>query len=170
MGELLHFIPKYVPGYEQSQLTCVSPMLGVRESRRCVGEKTLVNESVLKGEIPEDTVALCGYNIDIHHGKDEGSELYIVRRGYGIPYGVMVNRRVDGLLFTGRLISVDRDAYGSTRIMSTCMALGEAAGCAAAQCVSLGRSPLDVDIDRLRETLRGQNAILEVVQHDPENI
>ena len=169
MGELLHFIPKYVPGYEQSQLTCVSPMLGVRESRRCVGEKTLTSKSVLEGEIPEDTVALCGYNIDIHHGRDEGSELYIVQRGYGIPYGVMVNRQVDGLIFTGRLISVDRDTYGSTRIMSTCMALGEAAGCAAAQCVSTGRSPADVDVVRLRETLRSQNAILEV-QHDPEDL
>lgn len=165
MGELLHFIPNYVPGYQNSQLSAISPMLGVRESRRCIGMKTLCHESILKGEVPADTVALCGYNIDIHHGNDEGSELYIVERGYGIPYGTMVSERVDGLLFTGRLISVDRDTYASTRIMSTCMALGEAAGCAAAMCVQDGQRPTELDTDALRERLRAQNAILEV-QHD----
>lgn len=165
MGNLLDFISKYVPGYENSRLSCISPMLGVRESRRCIGMKTLRHESILSGEVPEDTVALCGYNIDIHHGNDEGSELYIVERGYGIPFGTMVSERVDGLIFTGRLISVDRDTYASARIMSTCMALGEAAGSAAAMCAASGNRPADMDIEALRERLRAQNAILEV-RHD----
>ena len=162
MGELLAFIPKYIPGYEHSELSNVSPMLGVRESRRFVGQKTLTSDAVLRGEIPDDTVALCGYNIDIHHGNDEGSELYIVQQAYGIPYGTMVNDQVDGLLFTGRLISVDRDTYASARVMSTCMALGEAAGCAAALCAREHTSPSKLDVQRLRALLRAQNAILEV--------
>ncbi len=165
MDKLLGFIPKYVPGYENSRLSGISPLLGVRESRRCIGMKTLCYDSILKGEVPEDTVALCGYNIDIHHGSDEGSELYIVERGYGIPYGTMISERVEGLIFTGRLISVDRDTYASTRIMSTCMALGEAAGNAAAMCAADGQRLADIDIKALRERLRAQKAILEV-QHD----
>ena len=164
MGELLRFIPKYMPGYEKSQLSGVSPMLGVRESRRCIGKETLRTEAVLKGEVPEDTVVLAGYNIDIHHGDDEGSEQYIVKRGYGIPYGTMVSGNVDGLIFTGRLISQERGAFGSSRVMATCMALGEAAGCAAALCAANGESPLALDVQKLREKLRADNAILEVKQ------
>lgn len=162
MAELLRFIPRYVPGYEQSTLTHIAPMLGVRESRRFIGEKTLCRDSALQGEIPPDTVALCGYNIDIHHGNDEGSDLYIVEHPYGIPYGVMVSEPVDGLLFTGRLISVDWDTYGSSRIMSTCMALGEAAGAAASMCAQTGTRPARLDVQALRDRLRAQGAILEV--------
>lgn len=169
LDELLDFIPKYVPGYEHSELTYISPMLGVRESRRCIGEKTLTSEDILQGRVPEDTVALCGYNIDIHHGEDEGSELYIVERSFGIPYGTMISRHAAGLLFTGRLISVEREPYGATRIMSTCMALGEAAGCAAALCVKEGTSPEKLDVQLLRAALRKENAILEV-QHDTQEL
>lgn len=161
LKELLNFIPKYVPGYEKSSLTSISPMLGVRESRRCCGIKTLTSDSVLKGEIPEDTVALCGYNIDIHHGADEGSDLYIVKKAYGIPYLTMVSEKVSNLLFTGRLISVDSDTFGSARIMSTCMVLGEASGVAASLCSKEDTMPKDLDVQKLRKTLVSQNVILE---------
>ncbi len=163
MAELLHFIPKYIPGYEHAALSGVAPMLGLRESRRCVGEKTLTGQDVLQGRVPEDTVVLGGYNIDIHHGGDEGSELYIVKKGYGIPYGTMIHRKIRNLIFTGRLISTDRDAYGSSRVMGTCMALGEAAGCAGALCAKSGCDAVDLDVQALRKQLRNQNMILEVV-------
>ena len=162
MAELLRFIPKYIPGYEHSRLSGVAPMLGIRESRRCVGEKTLRGQDILRGLVPDDTVALGGYNIDIHHGGDEGSELYIVKSGYGISYGTMINRKFSNLIFTGRLISADRDAFGSSRVMGTCMALGEAAGCAGALCAQLRCNAADLDVNLLREQLRNQKMILEV--------
>ncbi len=166
LKELLHFIPRYIPGYEDAQLATISPMLGIRESRRCVGRKTLTSGCILRGEVPDDSVALGGYNIDIHHGSDEGSELYIVEHGYGIPYGTMISDTTDNLIFTGRLISVDTDTYGSTRIMGTCMALGEAAGCAAALCIKNDQTPLTLDVSELRETLLHENAILKVNQDE----
>ncbi len=161
LKELLGFIPKYIPGYEGSRLTSISPVLGVRESRRCIGIKTLTSDHVLNGDIPSDTVALCGYNIDIHHGSDEGSDLYIVKKAYGIPYGTMISPNVSNLLFTGRLISVDTDTFGSSRIMSTCMALGEASGCAAALCCQGDELPADLDVKKLRKSLIAANAVLE---------
>lgn len=162
LKELLDFIPKYVPGYEKSNLTSISPMMGVRESRRCCGIKTLTSNHVLNGDVPEDTIALCGYNIDIHHGADEGSDLYIVKKAYGIPYGTMISDRVSNLLFTGRLISVDSDTFGSARIMSTCMVLGEAAGCAASMCAVENCLPAEVDVAELRRKLVSANVVLEV--------
>ena len=162
LAELLHFIPKYIPGYEDAQLSGLAPMLGIRESRRCIGEQTLTGTDILEGRMPDDTVALGGYNIDIHHGGDEGSELYIVREGYGISYRTMMNRKVRNLIFTGRLISTDRDAFGSSRVMGTCMALGEAAGCAGALCAQQGLEPLELDVQQLRKHLIDQKMILEV--------
>lgn len=161
LKELLHFIPLYVPGYENCRVTAISPLLGVRESRRCIGEKTLTKDHVLNGDISDDSVALCGYNIDIHHGGDEGSDLYIVNKAYGIPYGTMISNKVDNLFFSGRLISVDDDTFGSCRIMSTCMAMGEASGCAASLCSKLNVKPRDLDISLLRATLLSENVILE---------
>ena len=164
LEELLGFIPKYVPGYENCHLSSISPMLGVRESRRCKGIKELQKESVLNGDIPQDTIALCGYNIDIHHGSDEGSDLFIVKKAYGIPFATLLTDKVTNLIFTGRLISADTDTFGSCRIMTTCMALGEAAGCAAAICKKHNLIPKNIDIEELRNTLISEGSILEV-QH-----
>ncbi|MFR1358308.1 MAG: FAD-dependent oxidoreductase [Ruthenibacterium lactatiformans] len=86
--ELLQFMPKYIPGYEQCALSFIAPVLGVRETRRFLGRRCLQEKDVRAGAIPRDTIALCGYNVDIHHGRDEGSELYIVERGYGTPTAV----------------------------------------------------------------------------------
>lgn len=158
--EVLKFMPRYIPGYERCALSFLAPTLGVRETRRFAGRRCLREEDVRMGAIPADTVALCGYNIDIHHGRDEGSELYIVQHGYGIPYGCMLPEQMDGLLFTGRLIWADRVAYGSSRIMSTCMALGQAAGVAAALCAQEGCCPAQIDVERLRALLERDGAVL----------
>ncbi len=167
--EVLKFMPRYIPGYAHSALSFLAPTLGVRETRRFVGRRCLREEDVRAGAVPADTVALCGYNVDIHHGRDEGSELYIVEHGYGIPYGCMLPERIDGLLFTGRLIWADRVAYGSSRIMSTCMALGQAAGVAAALCAREGCGPAGVDVTQLRELLARDGAVLTTTQEGAQN-
>lgn len=160
--ELIKFIPKYIPGYEHATLSFVAPSIGVRETRRFVGQRCLAEANMRAGEIPADTVALCGYNVDIHHGQDNGSDLYIVQHGYGIPYGCMVPKRTKGVIFTGRTIWVDRVVFASTRVMSTCMALGEAAGAAAAMCVHKHCDPDDVPVDELRQSLIDYGAVLSI--------
>lgn len=164
--ELLRFMPKYIPGYSACALSFIAPILGVRETRRFVGRRCLCESDVRAGRIPPDTVALCGYNVDIHHGRDEGSELYIVPRGYGIPYGCMVPETMKGILFTGRLICADRVAYGSSRIMSTSAALGEAAGTAAALCVQMHCQPAQLPVEQLRGLLQKNRAVLDIPQKE----
>lgn len=164
--ELIKFIPKYIPGYENAALSFVAPAIGVRETRRFVGRSCLRESDMRSGEIPADTVALCGYNVDIHHGQDNGSDLYIVQHGYGIPYGCMVPERIGGVLFTGRTIWVERVVFASTRVMSTCMALGEAAGAAAALCVQRKCNPGDVPVEELRQSLLNSGAVLSISSAD----
>lgn len=164
--ELIKFMPAYIPGYENCTLSFISPTLGVRETRRFDGMRRLCENDIRSGKIPPDTVALCGYNVDIHHGQDEGSELYIVSHGYGIPYGCMVPREIKGLIFTGRIICVDRIAFGSSRIMSTCMAMGQAAGIAAALCAKYGYDPNTVPLEQLRNLLIKNGAVLTIPQEE----
>lgn len=164
--ELIKFMPAYLPGYENCALSFIAPMLGVRESRRFIGQRCLTENDVRKGVIPPDTVALGGYNVDIHHGCDEGSELYIVQRAYGIPYGCMVPEKMGGILFTGRTIWADRVAFGSSRIMGTCIALGQAAGIAASICVQSKCETAQVPIEKLRRILKENGAILAISQEE----
>lgn len=160
--ELSRFIPKYIPGYENSAISLISPTLGVRESRRFAGIKTLCYEDASRGLIPDDSIALCGYNVDIHHGGDAGSDLLIIEKAYGIPYGCLVSADIDGLLFGGRIISVDWMTFGSSRIMSTSMAIGEAAGTAAALAVKKCAAPADVPVQEIRDILRENGAIVSL--------
>lgn len=164
--ELIKFMPAYVPGYENCALSFISPTLGVRESRRFEGLCRLCEDNIRSGKIPPDTVALCGYNVDIHHGQDEGSELYIVSHGYGIPYGCMIPRKIKGLIFTGRIICVDRIVFGSSRIMSTCMAMGQAAGIAATLCIQNECDPDTVPLEQLRSLLLKNGAVLTIPQEE----
>ena len=159
---LMHFFRKYCPGFENVYLASISPCLGGRESRRGVGRKTLTIEDVNALRITDDAIVLCGYNVDIHVPGSEKLSLQPVAHAVGIPYGCLVSDSVSGLLFSGRCISVDTEAFGLTRIMGTCMGVGEAAGTAAALAVRHGIAPDDVDVAELRRLLTANGAILEI--------
>lgn len=152
----------HVPGFENCYLSSINPFIGIRETRRIVGEKMLDKDDVIAGTIPEDTIALGSYIIDIHSG--DGNKTYIKNLDgpYGISYGCTVSKDIDGLMMSGRCISVDAVSFGSTRVMPTCMAVGDGAGIAAALAVKHGVSPKDVDVKELREKLINYGAILSL--------
>ena len=158
---LVQMLQAHVPGFENCYLASISSSIGVRESRRFVGIKTLTEADVVSGSIPEDTVGLGSYVIDIHSG--DGADTYLkTLDAYGIPYGCTVAADIDGLMLSGRCISVDAVAFGSTRIMPTLMAVGEGAGIGAAIAAKENISPRDVDVAKIREILEEQKAILSV--------
>lgn len=160
--ELVPFMKKHIPGFENSYLVSVIPFLGVRESRRIVGRKQLTLDNIEKLEIPEDTVAIAGYNVDIHSPDSEAMHMMAVKHGVGIPYGCLVPENIDGLLMSGRTISVDQDAYAMIRVMSTCMAVSQAAGTAMAIAHKHGISPAQIDVGELRAELIKDNAIVSL--------
>lgn len=159
---LIRMFREHVPGFENAYLTSINACIGVRESRRVKGIQMLSHEDAIAGKKPEDSIALCGYFIDIHNGAGQGTYRVSIEEPFGIPYGCLVSKDVANLMMAGRDISVDNITFGAARIMNVCMAVGQAAGDAAAMTVRSGCAPADVDVKKLRQKLLSQKAILEV--------
>ncbi|WP_434311317.1 FAD-dependent oxidoreductase [Hominifimenecus sp. rT4P-3] len=124
------FYRERVPGYQKSYIAWVAPMLGLRESRRILGQYILTGEDVLEGKKFEDAVAYSNYPVDIHDAKGLGSRLQKPKGDcFSIPYRCLIGK-VPNLLVTGRCISAEYEAHAALRVCATCVQLGEAAGIA----------------------------------------
>ena len=157
------FLKKHVPGFERSALMSTGPHIGVRETRRIKGEYTLTADDVLAGREFPDNIARCAYCVDIHQPDGRGSTLRYINAGrsYGIPYRILLPQVIEQLLVAGRCASATHEGAASVRVMGAAMAMGQAAGTAAALSIKLGVTPRNVDIDALRGLLRQQGAVLE---------
>jgi hypothetical protein len=139
----------------------VAPMLGVRESRRIVGEYVLSEEDYLGEARFPDSVARNSYPIDIHSTTAKGGLImkHLPAGHYHeIPYRCMVPLSVDGLIVAGRCVSSTFAAQAAIRIQQNCRALGEAAGVAAAMCAGGDTLPRNLDTNELRRRLNDQGA------------
>ncbi len=161
--EYHRFLRDRVPGFERSVVVGTSPSIGVRESRRVVGDYQLTRSDVFEARRFPDEIALCGAPIE-DHGPGGDTEWSYVPGGsvYGIPYRCLLPRGIDGMLVAGRCFSSTHDAHASARSMATCMAMGQAAGMAASLAVAGGCTPREVPADTLRERLRDAGAILDL--------
>ena len=162
LHRLIETFRKFVPGMENCYISSIAPNIGIRETRRLKGLGYVTLDQALRGEVPDDTICLSGYTIDIHYNNERGTLFKKMDRPFGIPYGCLVSAEVSNLMFAGRCISVDDHVVGSTRVMACCMAMGQAAGLAAAMAVSEGKTPAEVDVQCLRQKLLAQNAILSM--------
>jgi hypothetical protein len=169
--KLVDFYRKYVPGCSECYLLSTAEVIGVRESRRIVGEYTLSGEDVLAGARFDDGIARGFYPIDIH-APDASGDAAGARLGkpYEIPYRCLVPKRIDNLLVAGRPISADHVAHGSARVMGTTMPLGQAAGCAAAMCLDRGCTPRELDGKRVRRMLERLGAKPATRENAPDNL
>lgn len=157
----LSFIVKNIPGCQNAILDGIAPRLGIRESRRIRGEYYLTGDEVANGVKHDDSVCKGGHEIDVHGDKENHFRKTIKDAGsYDIPFGCLIPKGMNNLLLAGRCLSADRIAHSSARVMGTCMAMGQAAGTAAAMCVKDDVSPTELDILRLQNVLRDQGAIL----------
>lgn len=169
--DVFRFLKGNIPGFEESRLLGTPYQVGVRESRRIVGEYTLTADDVLRGADFADAIARGAYPLDIHdvakdtkvmdrqvHGKSE--TFVVLPRSYAIPYRSLLPKRPENLLVAGRCISATHEAISSARGQSGCMAMGHAAGTAAALAALRGVPPRQLDVAALQETLRKQGAIL----------
>ena len=153
--QLLHFFRRDVPGFASARIAATGTQIGIRESRRIVGEYTLTEDDVLTARAFDDAVARSAYPIDIHNPSGSGTTTFRLPPGmsYEIPYRCLVPAEVDALLVAGRCISTTHEAHASTRLTPTVMTLGQAAGTAAALCARTGTRPRDVDAAELRASL-----------------
>jgi hypothetical protein len=151
---LMNFMREYCQGFERAQLLDVGTQLGVRETRRVIGEYVLTGEDCLEGRRFPDAIARGSYLIDIHDPTGTRTQLTQIQAPfYDIPYRCLVPKDTDGLLVGGRCISVDHLAFGTTRVIPQCYATGQAAGIAAATAVREGRAPRAIDTGRLRRAV-----------------
>ena len=161
--ELMHFFHKYVPGCEKATLMGTGSTMGIRESRHIHGDFVLPVQDLIDGVIPEDTILLSANSIDVHGamgGPAGGLYMPIKKDMYGVPYRCLLPANVSGLLLTGRCISAESAAAGAIRVMPPAMALGQAAGTAAALCLHRGCNPDTLDYADLRAALVRAGAFL----------
>lgn len=159
--EYARFLVDRVPGYEHAAVGALSTQIGVRETRRVYGDYRVTREDVLGASQFDDQVALCGAPIEDHHSGDGTGWHYIPDSGVvGIPYRSLVVRDAQNVLVAGRCFSATHDAHASIRSMAQCMAMGQAAGTAAA--LAGDGTVRAVAAGDLRDALRNAGAILEV--------
>jgi len=172
--EILNFFRKYVPGHENAYVLFTFPMIGVRVSRRIIGDYIITADDFLEGRMFPDNIARCGRALNVHptlgfrfdekKGVETEGEFTPLRtwteskKAFGIPYRALLPKGIGDLLVVGRCISCDWQVQGSIRGQPACMATGQAAGTAAAIAVRDKVSPRSLDVERLQEVLREQGA------------
>ena len=158
-AQIVDVMRRHLPGYANARIAEMPAVVGVRETRRFEGVDRLTTEDVLSGRKCEDAVARrCSFVIDIHNpagaGQADGHDKAVTGgarrvKPYDIPYGALVPKKVDGLLFCGRCLSASHEALASCRVMGPAMATGIGAGAAAADAVKKGIDVRAVDAKNL---------------------
>ena len=158
--DVARYLREFVPGFADARIEKIAPFMGIRESRVIVGKYILTDKDILEERRFDDAIAVAGYPVDIHHAEGGDCTLYWCEDCYDIPYRTLVPAAAGNLLVAGRCSSMNHEAMASTRVMSTCMALGEAAGRAARLALKAGVQPADLDVETLRAELRATGAYL----------
>jgi len=131
----------------------LAPRLGVRESRRVVGDHVIAEGDLRSGKFPDDTVAIGRYGLDIWGETLSREEAHVP--AFGIPYRALVTKDVDGLLLAGKALSGTHVAMSAYRVQPILAAAGQAAGVAAALAARDGAPARDVDPAAVRDLLAG---------------
>ncbi len=168
-------LAQYYPrAFANAYLAATGSLMGIRETRRIAGDYTLTLADYIERRSFEDEICRNCYYIDLHHSlkeKDSVNERkfdpnyrfksYEEGESHGIPYGCLTPRGLKNVLVAGRSISCDRTVQGSIRVMPVCLAMGEAAGMAAAHSLKLPEVDVHkIDTGYLRERLRDEGAYL----------
>lgn len=155
---------KYVPGMEDCYMVSTPNTIGIRESRRIMGDYLLTEDDVKSQREFDDNICYGSFFVDIHciDGPGMDASVWNPPAGfkYHIPYSVLLPQGVDNLLTAGRCVSCSHIALGSIRVMVQCIGMGEAAGTAAALSIRESVTPRQLDISLLQSQLRTQGGIL----------
>lgn len=159
--EYFRFMKEYLPGYEKAELMNFSTQIGVRETRRVIGEYTLTKEDVLEARKFDDAILECGAPIEDHHNAAETIWEYLEDgQVYQLPFRTLIPKDSKNLLVAGRCLSATHDAHASVRSIGQCMAMGQAAGTAAALSIQEGVELKSLDINLLQAKLTENGAML----------
>lgn len=166
--DYLRFLREKVPGFNDAYLLDLAPQIGIRETRRLVGEYMLTADDVLGCADFEDSIGVNGWPLEKHVAGDVKWEWPPIpdSRGYNqMPYRMLLPRRssangADNILVAGRCASMTHDGQSAARVTGGCFVMGEAAGTAAALALRAGTSVHDVDRSALQAQLKAQGVFL----------
>lgn len=135
--------------------------LGVRESRRVHGEYWMQVEDVLGEKRFDDAIACSAWPVEDHGGGRATKWVWVPPGGYyQIPYRCLIPQKVEGLLMAGRCVSASHEAQASLRVVAVALAMGQAAGTAAAMAATAGSDVRQVSVPALQTLLKKQGAFL----------
>jgi hypothetical protein len=166
--EYLRFLRAKVPGFEKAYLLDIAPQIGIRETRRVVGEHTLTGEDVLQCASFDDSIGVNGWPLEQHVAGDVkwGWPPIPESRGYNqLPFRMLLPRResaggAQNLLVAGRCASMTHEGHSAARVTGACFAMGQAAGTAAAMTTAGNSSIYGIDVQSLQRLLVQQGAFL----------
>ncbi len=165
IDQLAAFLRAHVPGFEKAEVLATAARIGVRETRRIVGDYTLTIEDCANARRFPDAIATAETHMTpgVHVHSPDGGEgrendpfvtgLVLPFNEFSVPLGCLLPRRLDGLLVAGRAISTSHEADGWTRVQPVMMQVGEAAGTVAAIAVADRVEPRGVDTAKVRKML-----------------
>jgi O-acetyl-ADP-ribose deacetylase (regulator of RNase III) len=152
---------RYVPGFERARVIDIGARVGIRETRRVHGEAVLTEAHVRGCAKPGDRVACTAWPLETHgRGRATSWEFLPDGEYYGIPWGCLVVKGFENLLVAGRNLSATHAAQASARVAGPCLAMGEAAGIAAALALAHEARVRDVAVESLQDSLRRAGAVL----------
>ena len=169
--EYERYYKEYLQGFENMELAATGSLLGIRETRRIMGDYVMVLGDFQSQAVFEDEIGRFNYPVDIHastndeaaHQKfmEEFTTLrYKAGESYGNPYRALVPKNLDNVLVAGRCISSDRYLQASVRVMPGCYITGQAAGTAAAMAAAGAGDTRQVDVAELQQRLKKLGAFL----------
>jgi hypothetical protein len=159
----VNFLKARCPGFENAAFAGMAPRVGIRETRRVMGEYILTGDEAAQAVKQRDVITKGAHHIDIHQDGTRQVRIPIADGGsYDIPFGCLIPKNISNLLTAGRCISTDRIANGTTRMMGQCMGTGHAAGTAVAMCIAAGHDDVrKLAVPALQQALREQGAVLD---------
>lgn len=155
------FLREMLPGFEASFVADTPAQIGIRETRRVVGDYTLTHEDVISAARFDDAIG-CGAWPEEFHWKDKSTEYVWLDAGayYQMPYRMLRSKDLSNLLVAGRCVSASPEALASTRVIAPSMVQGQAAGTAAALAITAGTSIDSLDPADIQKALIEQGAFL----------
>lgn len=169
MMSIVAFVRKYVPGFEQAYLLRSPAHVGIRETRRILGDYVFSADDVIEARKFDDSICRLAYPVDVHSGKGDGYTKDEGNTGpnnappgdwYEIPYRCLLPTGLDNVLVAGRCVSSTQAGHGAIRIMPSCLAMGQAAGVAAALSLDEGVKVRDINVSTLLDKLRAEGALV----------
>jgi hypothetical protein len=163
IGEAFSLLKDAIPGFARSYIVDIPPQIGIRETRRVIGDYVLTEEDVLGCASFDDTIGVNGWPVEDHVAGDillRWQDIPASRGFNHLPYRMLLPLGIDNLLVAGRCASMTHGGQSAVRVSGACFVMGEAAGTAAATVAAGNGTTRQVDVAALQATLVRQGVYL----------